>query len=166
MKPKDKIIENKISDISDSIKQGKPFRNISQKTAINIIFTGRWLFNLHNELFKTFGLTAQQYNVLRILKGQHPRAATVKLLKERMLDKMSDVSRIVENLRIKGYLSRELNTYDRREVKVLITQKGLDILLHIEEKGSDTMDDFLSNLTPDEAEQLNTLLDKARSSSE
>src|ERR1035437_5437721 len=106
-------------NISQAIKQGKSFRNAYHKTSVNLVFTGRWIFNLHNELFKTFGLTLQQYNILRILKGQYPNPATVKLIRERMLDKMSDASRIVENLRKKEFITRELNIDSRRKVDVI-----------------------------------------------
>ena len=148
--------------IGEAIKQGKSFRNSYHRTSVNLIFTGRWIFNLHNELFKTFGLTLQQYNILRILKGQYPKSATVKLIRERMLDKMSDASRIVENLRKKKLIERELNADDRRSVDVIITQKGFDLLDEIEEKGSATLDNYVSKLSLDEMEQLNTLLDKVR----
>src|ERR1017187_1071674 len=106
--------------IEKEIKQGRSFRNAYHKTTVNLIFTGRWIFNLHNELFKTYGLSIQQYNILRILQGQTPKPATVKLIRERMLDKMSDASRIVENLRKKEYITRELNIENRREVEVCI----------------------------------------------
>ena len=148
--------------IEKAIKQGRSFRNAYHKTTVNLIFTGRWIFNLHNELFKTFGLTLQQYNILRILKGQHPKTATVKLIRERMLDKMSDASRIVENLRKKKLVERDHNAGDRRRVDVVITPKGIDLLNLIEKNGSDTMDSFLSKLDTNEIEQLNNLLDKLR----
>ena len=148
--------------LQQTIKQSKPFRNVYHQTTVNLLFTGRWIFNLHNELFKTFGLTMQQYNILRILKGQNHKPSTIKLIRERMLDKMSDTSRIVEGLRKKGYLIRELNANNRRQVDILITQKGLDILNRIEEEGSETMDNFLSRLNLVETEQLNILLDKLR----
>ena len=162
MKSKNTTSEDKLINISETIKQGKPFRNHYHKTAINLIFTGRWIFNLHNELFKSYGLTAQQFNILRILKGQYPKAATVKLIRERMLDKMSDASRIVENLRKKGLVTREVNSGNRREVKVFISIEGIDILNSIEKNESETMDRFLSNLNSGETEQLNFLLDKLR----
>ena len=155
--------DKKSSTISESIKQKKPFRNPYHKTSVNIIFTGRWLFNLHNELFKSYGITGQQYNILRILKGQYPKSATVKLLRERMLDKMSDASRIVENLRIKELVTRELNSKNRRKVDVRITQKGIDILNLIEEKESETIDSFVSKISKEESELLNILLYKVRS---
>ncbi len=148
--------------LQQTIKQSKPFRNLYHQTTVNLLFTGRWIFNLHNELFKTYGLTMQQYNILRILKGQNKKPSTIKLIHERMLDKMSDTSRIVEGLRKKGYLIRELNANNRRQVDILITQKGLDILNTIEEEGSETMDNFLSGLNLVETEQLNILLDKLR----
>ncbi len=154
---------NKVQDIASVIKQGKPFRSNYHKVAINIIYTGRWLFNLHNELFKTYGITAQQFNILRILKGQHPKSATVKLLRERMLDKMSDTSRIVENLRKKEFVSRELNINNRREVEIMITEKGLHILDLIDLNSNETMENFVSKLSPQEVELLNSMLDKLRS---
>lgn len=149
--------------IEEAIKQEKSFRNPYHRVSVNLIFTGRWIYNLHNELFKTFGLTIQQYNILRILKGQYPKTATVKLIRERMLDKMSDASRIVENLRKKKLLERALNADDRRSVDVIITQRGFDLLDEIEEKGNDTLDNYVSNLPQDEIDQLNSLLDKVRS---
>ena len=146
----------------DEIKLRRTFRNVYHKTTLNFIYTGRWIFNLHNELFKTYGLTLQQYNILRILKGQYPKTATVKLIRERMLDKMSDASRIVENLRKKKLVERGLNAGDRRRVDVVITPKGIDLLNLIEEKESNTMDSFLSKLPPKEVEQLNDLLNKLK----
>ncbi len=162
MKQQNLNADKKIFNISETIKQGKPFRNNYHKTAINLIFTGRWIFNLHNELFKSYGLTAQQFNTLRILNGQYPKSATVKLIRERMLDKMSDASRIVENLRKKGLVTREINSGNRREVQVFISKGGIDILNSIEKNESETMDRFLSNLNSSETEQLNFLLDKLR----
>ncbi len=163
MKHQNSMPDKKLLTISETIKQGKPFRNNYHKTAINLIFTGRWIYNLHNELFKNYGLTAQQFNILRILKGQHPKSATVKLIRERMLDKMSDASRIVENLRKKGLVTREVNSGNRREVDVFISEKGIEVLNLIEENENETMDRFLSNLNKSETELLNTLLDKLRS---
>ena len=144
------------------IKLRRPYRNEYHKTTLNFIFTGRWIFNLHNELFKTYGVTLQQYNVLRILKGQYPKTATVKLIRERMLDKMSDASRIVENLRRKKLVERSLNIGDRRRVDIAITPKGIDLLNSIEEKESNTMDNFLSKLSLQEVEHLNNLLNKLK----
>src|ERR1035437_6639343 len=149
-------------ELAKAIKQVKPFRNDYHKASVNLIFSGKWIIHLHNELLKTYDLTLQQYNILRILKGQYPKAATVKLIQERMLDKMSDASRIVENLRKKELLARYLNPRDRRRVDVIITQRCLALLTAIDENESTTMDNFLSNLSLGEVDQLNMLLDRVR----
>ena len=151
-----------MKSIEEAIKQSSAFRNPYHKATVNLIYSGRWIINLHNELFNEFGLTIQQYNVLRILKGQYPRALTVKLIQLRMLDKASDASRVVEVLRKKGLVQRELNSEDRRRVDVIITQKGIQLLSSIEKK-SEEMDRFLSNLDKEEIKVLNNLLDKIRS---
>ncbi len=148
--------------IEEAIQQVTAFRNAYHKATVNLISSGKWIINLHNELFNKFKITIQQYNVLRILKGQYPRALTVKLIQLRMLDKASDASRVVEGLRKKGLVQRELNANDRRRVDVVITQKGIQLLNTIERR-SDEMDSFLSNLTINEVETLNALLDKVRS---
>lgn len=148
--------------IEEAIQQSRSFRNPYHKATVNLIYSGRWIINLHSELFNEFGLTIQQYNVLRILKGQYPRALTVKLIQLRMLDKASDASRVVEGLRKKGLVQRELNSEDRRRVDVIITQKGIQLLSSIE-KRSEEMDGFLSNLDSEEIRLLNDLLDKTRS---
>ncbi len=130
-----------MKSLEEAIKQSSAFRNPYHKATVNLIYSGRWIINLHNELFNEFKITIQQYNVLRILKGQYPRALTVKLIQLRMLDKASDASRIVEGLRKKGLVQREINTDDRRRVDVIITKKGMDLLNSIE-KRSEEMDRF------------------------
>lgn len=137
------------------------FTNEFQKLAVNIIFTHGWLMSFQNEFFKKYGITAPQYNVLRILRGQHPNSASINLLKERMLDKSSDASRIVERLRVKGFVDRVICDEDRRKVNVNITTEGLKLLNKM-----DTLDDELRknlrNLSKQEAQTLNSLLDKLR----
>jgi MarR family transcriptional regulator, multiple gene regulator MgrA len=149
--------------LKEDIKQSRSFRNEYHKASVNLIYTGKWVINFHNELLNDYGLTLQQYNILRILKGHHPKPTTVKLITERMLDKASDASRIVEVLRKKDLVERNLNSIDRRKVDVMITEKGEQILEEIEAK-SDIMDNFLCNLDLHEIDLLNTLLDKARKS--
>lgn len=151
-----------MKSIEEAIQQSSSFRNPYHRATVNLIYSGRWIINMHNELFNHFGLTIQQYNVLRILKGQYPRALTVKMIQVRMLDKASDASRVVEGLRKKRLVQRELNTDDRRRVDVSITQKGIQLLSAID-KRSQEMDRFLSNLDNHEIELLNNLLDKIRS---
>jgi DNA-binding MarR family transcriptional regulator len=106
-------------------------------------------------------ITLQQYNILRILRGQHPKPATVNLLKERMLDKMPDVSRIIDRLVQKELVSRCTSDRDRRAVDILITDKGLEVLSQLDEamRITNVLDE---HLTPEECEILNRLLDKMR----
>src|ERR1700750_2978346 len=104
------------------------FEDNYQKAVINISYTEGWLRNTFNCHFERHNLTQQQFNILRILRGQYPKPATVNLLKERMIDKMSDASRIVDRLIQKGLVSRCTNKSDRRAVDIRISEVGLDIL--------------------------------------
>lgn len=146
--------------LEEEIKQSK-FRNEYHKLAVNIFYTYSWLLNLQTQLFKKFKITSNQYNILRILRGQHPTPATINLLKDRMIDKMSDASRLVERLRKKGLVKRELCKNDRRRVDVVITDKGLKLLSDID-KLNDEYDSFFKNLSVTESKTLNDLLDKLR----
>ncbi len=146
--------------LEDEISQ-KHFRNEYHKAAVNIVYTFNWLNNQNVSFFKPLGITPQQFNILRILRGQHPKPATIKLIKERMLDKMSDASRIVEKLRIKGLVERNICSHDRRNVDVCITQKGLDLLVQIDALDNE-IDGRLFALNQEEIKQLNDLLDKLR----
>lgn len=146
--------------IEEEIKQQK-FRNEYDKLVINMFYSGGWLSALLTQRLKPYRLSIQQYNILRILRGQHPNPATVNLLKERMLDKMSNASRLVEKLRVKELLERRSCAQDRRAVDVLITQRGLDLLAQIDAL-LDGWDEKFKTLTPGEAGNLNSLLDKLR----
>lgn len=131
------------------------------RAIVNILYTYGWLTNLLKQRLDNHDITLQQYNILRILRGQFPNPATVNLLRERMLDKMSDASRIVDRLYKKGLLSRSTNEKDRRAVDILITKKGLDLLKKLDTEMN--IDDELSlNLKSDEAGLLSDLLDKFR----
>ncbi|MEW6702091.1 MAG: MarR family transcriptional regulator [Bacteroidota bacterium] len=146
--------------LEKEIKQSK-FRNEYHKLAVNVIYTYGWLMNLQTQLFAKYDVTSNQFNILRILRGQYPNCATVNLLKERMLDKMSDASRLVERLRVKGLVKRELSLHDRRRVDVIITEKGLKLLSRID-KLNEQFDALFKNLSNPEAKKLNDLLDKLR----
>jgi MarR family transcriptional regulator, multiple gene regulator MgrA len=137
------------------------FRNEYHKAALNIIVTAHWLSAQHAEMFKKYKLSSQQYNVLRILRGRYPSPCTLLSVRERMIDKMSDVSRIVERLRIAGYVERSSCSDDRRAVDIKISEKGLELLKTMESEESD-MDSIMKNLTPEETKKLNDLLDKLR----
>lgn len=144
--------------IEELIKQTK-FRDEKHKAIISILYTANLLNNFHEDYFRQFELTSQQYNALRILRGQHPNPATVNLIRERMMDKMSDASRIVERLRKAGFVERVVSKKDRRAVDVLITQKGLDVLALIDARDEKT-DKPARYLSQDEAAELNRLLGK------
>lgn len=147
-----------MAQLEELIKQTK-FQNEKQKALISVMLVSNLLNNHYEVFFKRFGLTQQQYNVLRILRGQFPNPCTVNLIRERMLDKMSDASRIVERLRKAGFVERVQSAKDRRAVDVLITRKGLNTLASIE-----TLHDELHlpahNLSDDQARQLTALLQK------
>lgn len=139
----------------------KKFKDEYHKAIVNIVYTYNWMIEKQTKQLKPFEITLQQYNILRILRGQHPNPVTVKLIKERMLDKMSDVSRLVEKLRVKEFVARNICQHDRRNVDILITEKGLELLKELDPKEKE-MEEFMSNLDQKEIEQLNIYLDKLR----
>ena len=146
--------------LEDEISSSK-FNSNYHKAIVDVLYTYGWITNLLKQRLDDRDITLQQYNILRILRGQFPNPATVNLLRERMLDKMSDASRIVERLYKKGLLSRSANEKDRRAVDILITKEGLAILKELDVDMD--MDDVLKeNLSPEEAAQLCDLLDKFR----
>ena len=146
--------------LEEEIKQ-KSFRNESHKLAVNLMYTHGWFINTQSDLFKKYDLTTAQFNILRILRGQYPNQASINLLKDRMLDKMSDVSRLVERLRTKGLIERKICEQDRRRAEVIITNKGLELLKELDELEY-KFDSIFRNLNEDEAKNLNNLLDKLR----
>jgi DNA-binding MarR family transcriptional regulator len=146
--------------IDDEIKQ-ENFRNEYQKATLNLIYSSNWLLSRQKNFFSKFKITQQQYNVLRILKGQHPEAISTSEIKKRMLDMNSDTSRIVDRLELKDYVSKKICKQDKRLVDVSITEKGLRMLDQTE-RYVDDLDNIVANLTLKEAEYLNLLLDKMR----
>jgi DNA-binding MarR family transcriptional regulator len=141
--------------------QSNKFEDNYHKAVINISYTSGWLNNVLRDKFEKHNLTQQQFNILRILRGQYPKPATVNLLKERMIDKMSDASRIVDRLVQKGLVSRCTNTRDRRAVDIRISDAGIDILDKMD-KDFRTKDILKNNLSEEEAAKLSDLLDKLR----
>ena len=146
--------------IAEDIKQEK-FSSEYSKAVINIIYTNSWLSQKHLELFKGYGLTTPQFNILRILRGQYPNPATVNLLIDRMLDKSSNASRIVDRLEEKGLVVRKQCSNDRRAVDVLISEEGLQLLKQLDGE-LDTLQNGARTLTEEESKTLNVLLDKMR----
>lgn len=147
-------------DIEKEIQSNK-FEDNYHKAVVNISYTSGWLNNLLRCQFERYNLTSQQFNILRILRGQFPNPATVNLLKERMVDKMSDASRIVDRLVQKGLVSRCTNNKDRRSVDIRISDAGLEILSKMDDEFK-TKDILKDNLTEEEAGLLSNLLDKLR----
>ena len=146
--------------LEDEIVQ-KKFDSDYHKLAVNILYTSHWLTNLYSDALKPHNLTIQQFNILRILRGQYPKVVNLKLIKERMLDKMSDVSRLVERLREKGLVDRKTCPSDRRNIDICITEKGIDILSELNEDIKE-INQLFSTLNEEEVERLNKLLDKLR----
>ena len=146
--------------IDDEIQSSK-FEDAYHKLVINIAYTEGWLSNSFRCKFEKHNLTQQQFNILRILRGQYPKPATVNLLKERMIDKMSDASRIVDRLVQKGLVSRCTNTKDRRAVDIRISDQGMEVLTKMDAEFK-TKDVLEKNLTEEEAGKLSDLLDKLR----
>ncbi|MEK6478195.1 MarR family transcriptional regulator [Catalinimonas sp. 4WD22] len=146
--------------LEEEIKQRK-FSSEKHKVIINLMYTGNWVYSINKSILKQYNISPEQYNVLRILRGQYPNPSSVMLLNERMLDKMSNVSRIVEKLRVKNLLIREECPADRRQVDITITDEGLSLLKQID-KNSPISEHAAQNLSPEEAAQLNELLDKVR----
>ena len=139
----------------------KSFKSDYHKATINLIYTYNWLVNYQIDLLKPYGITLQQFNILRILRGQYPNPTSIKIIKDRMLDKMSDASRIVEKLRLKNLVDRKVCPHERRKVDVLITQSGLDLLKEIDNHDDEVIAK-ISSLSETEVMQLNELLDKMR----
>lgn len=146
--------------LEDEIQQ-KSFKSPEQKLAVNLLFSTNWLNDHYVTYFKGLDLTIQQFNVLRILRGQYPTHCTLKLIKERMLDKMSDCSRIVDKLVAKKYVERKQCPSDRRSVNLIISEDGLALLKQLDFIDEDSKTIF-KNLTSKQVEQLNALLDLMR----
>ncbi len=146
--------------IEEEIEQ-KQFANEYVKVGINIMFTASFLIHKNTQLLKPFGISIQQFNILRILRGLHPEPATIKLLTRRMIDKTSNASRLVERLRQKGLVERHECEFDRRKVDIFITKSGLELV----NEASITLeatDQILHPISEEEAKTLNTILDKLR----
>ena len=136
------------------------FRNEYHKAIVNIIFTNNWIMERSKEIFERGDITSQQYNILRILRGAKEPLSTLQI-RQRMLDKMSDTSRIVDRLLKKELVKKVVCITDKRLVDVTITQKGLDLLIELD-KYNDELDNMLSTISEEEVCILNQLLDKIR----
>ena len=146
--------------IEQDIQQSK-FRNAWQKASVNLIFTLGWLKDKTRAFFEEEDITPQQFNILRILRGSFPQPLSTLQIRERMLEKMSDTSRIVDRLIAKGLVKKVTCKSDRRLVDVIITDKGKKLLERLDQR-QDEMDKVLGNLSEKDANVLSDLLDKIR----
>ena len=146
--------------IEEEIKQ-KKFNSAHHKMLVNLVYTTNWLNTIQMREFKAFGLSSQQYNILRILRGQGNNAVNLGLIQDRMLDKNSNASRLIEKLRIKKLLERKEAKDDRRQVDISITEKGLELLEKID-VALEHAEKKYETLSKAEAEALSNLLDKLR----
>lgn len=147
--------------LEEELKMEK-FKSEFQRAMLNIIFTAYWLEDRSAETFKGYGISMQQYNVLRILRGQKGKPANLFLIQDRMIHKMSNATRLVEKLRLKGYVKRVTCEENRRKVEITITDKGLQLLDELEPKIRKSEADTFSRLSEKDAAQLGRLLDKLR----
>ncbi len=138
------------------------FRNDNHRAIVNLIFTHNWIMERNKQIFDRGDITPQQYNILRILRGAQAPISTLQI-RQRMLDKMSDTSRIVDRLLKKELVSKEVCATDKRLVDVSITPKGLELLESLEQYNEE-MDNNLNGLSNSEVKTLNQLLDKIRGS--
>ena len=150
--------------IEKDIQQAK-FRNAHQKAGINLIYTLAWLKEKTKLIFEAEGITSQQFNILRILRGSFPQPLSTLQIRERMLEKMSDTSRIVDRLIAKGLVKKVTCKQDRRLVDVIITDKGKKLLDRLDTR-QDEIDGVLSHLSEKDANILSDLLDKIRDGGE
>lgn len=147
-------IEDKI-DITASV-------SLAKKTVLNVIYSQNAILDKLNEALKPFDISAEQFNVLRILRGQKGCPANMCVIQERMIAKTSNTTRLVDKLLIKKLVTRNVCPENRRKIEVLITKKGLNLLTELDPKIIEHENYFCSNLTSNELEQLNFLLEKLR----
>lgn len=146
--------------LEQDIKQDK-FGTEFQKASINVMFTSGWLYNRNASYLKPHGITPEQFNVLRILRGSQPTKMMLSDITSRMIDKSSNCTRLVEKLRIKGLVSREICKNNRRQVDIGITTKGLSLLTKVDKDGEQWISS-LKTISQAEAKELNRILDKLR----
>ncbi|WP_417365726.1 MarR family winged helix-turn-helix transcriptional regulator [Flavobacterium beibuense] len=147
--------------IEEVIKATVPM-SLPKKIILNIMYTQNVIGENFNEIVKAHDLSPEQYNVLRILRGQKGKPANMCVIQERMIAKTSNTTRLVDKLLLKELVTREVCPDNRRKMEVAITQKGLDLLKELDPIIDNHENRLAQNLTPEEQETLNTLLEKYR----
>lgn len=138
------------------------FKTEPQRAVLSILFTASWLQERTNECFKAHGISQEQYNVLRILKGQKGKPANLSTVQERMIHRMSNATRLVEKLKQKGYVNRVTCEDNRRKVEITITESGLELLDRIDPRLAETEVNLFQRLNEHEIREIGLLLDKVR----
>ncbi|TAI46723.1 MarR family winged helix-turn-helix transcriptional regulator [Flagellimonas allohymeniacidonis] len=133
---------------------------LESRTLIHMTLVHNKVNEQINSALKPFEVSLQQFNVLRILRGQKGQPANLSTLNERMVTKMSNTTRLVDKLLVKGYVSRQICESNRRKVEILITDLGLEVLSQMDKAVSKAENEAVSNLSQTELKTLNTLLDK------
>ena len=146
--------------------QSTKFKSEVQKAVLNTLYTAWWLKTVMSKELKEFGLTHEQYNVLRILKGKYPEQMCVRDVACRMIEKSSNVPRIIDRLELKKLVKRATSLIDKRETVITLTQSGIAILEASTRILDKSMDDNRFMMNCEEAEKLNALLEKLRKSEE
>lgn len=135
---------------------------LSKKIMLNIVYTQNIINDKFNDVLKPYGLSGEQFNVLRILRGQGEKPVNMCLIQERMIAKNSNTTRLIDKLLLKELVTRKVCPENRRKMEVQITQKGLDLLNQLDERVETHENHFVSNLNQQEMQQLNDLLEKYR----
>ncbi len=146
--------------LEDAIKQ-KKFDSPLHKATLNLMYTANWLHGEFRDLFKAFDITHQQYNVLRILRGKYPECVNPTEIKEVMLDKNPDITRLCDRLLLMGLINRAIDKTNRRKMKIIITEKGMALLLNIEPVMKARMNDLFAEVKVD-YDKFNDMLDSMR----
>lgn len=147
--------------IENAIKQTK-FENSLQKAMINLFFTANWFRDKQQAMFEEFDVLPQHFNILRIIKGKHPMPVCPGGIKEVMIDKSPDLTRLLDKLVKKGLVERKLCDINRRKMDITLTASGLILLEEMNAKIKRVMEEINVNITMEEAETLSNLLDKMR----
>ncbi len=146
--------------IEDAIKTSSIPKNT--KTVINLAYTANYVSDKLNEAIKPYDISIQQFNVLRILRGQKGKPANLFTIQERMINKMSNTTRLIDKLILKNYVERKVCEKNRRKVEILITNEGLAALSKIDSLITSTEKEILKVLSEEEIESINQILDKLR----
>lgn len=148
--------------LEQRIQQSRPFRSEQERAAVNVLYTATWILEHMRDFLAGYGITQQQYNVLRILRGQYPESISTCDIRNRMIDRAPDASRIVDRMIAKNLVQKAPSVKDKRRIDVTITTNGLALLdaISVAMEGPDNL---LRRLSTEECKHLNSLLDTMKS---